>query len=126
MKNFLKLLFKVENFISIAKSLIVVIPAIISAVTYLIINFNSMIDTKLNEKLAPINKYMNIQVVYEIDKQFYKIKNDPTDVKPNDLLYVVQAYPGLEITYKTPTLDDKITIIRKYYMQLEGVSVSGF
>jgi len=121
-KVFFKLLFGKESLVSIVKSLIVVVPAIVGALTYLDYSFNNLIEVKLNEKLMPISQYIGTQTVNDIDKQFYKIKNDPADIKPGDLMYVVQAYSVLCEEFKTPTLDDKITAIRRYYMQIEGAN----
>lgn len=89
--------------------LLVVIPAVFWII--------GAIDKRIDDKLEPINSYFITQTVFEVDKQFYKIRNTPEDVKPIDIEWTIKIYDGMNDQYKTMLLEEKIAVIRRYAME---------
>lgn len=93
----------------IVSLLLVVIPAVFWIV--------GAIDNRIDDKLEPINSFFITQTIFEVDKQYYKIKNTPEDVKPIDIDWTIKIYDGMNEQYKTMLLEEKIAIIRRYAME---------
>lgn len=90
----------------IVSLLLVVIPSIIFIV--------NSIDRRIDEKLEPINGYIITQNIFEVNKQYQKIKQDPDDVKDIDISQVIKQYDGMKNNYKSPLSDEKMKVIRQY------------
>jgi len=63
----------------------------------------------------PIDRYVSLQVVRSIEKQVWKIENDPEDIKPEDLKNAVNDYGKfLCEEFKTPILETNIERINSF------------
>ena len=116
--TFFKKIFGKEGILDMVKRIIVVVPAIIAAVVAINVNIEKVIDRKMDQ----VNNYMYEEVIYQVDKQLDKIKFDPADIKAIDITGVIRKYDKwLPPEKKSDILEDKMRIIRDYYLKNGGV-----
>lgn len=120
MSEFIKKFFGKESGIQLLQRMVSILAVALPLFVLFVGVVNTSIDKKFEEKLRPINQFIAGQVIYEVDKQYYKITIDPDDVKPIDLEWVTCRYDMLEKVYKSKILDSKIDAIRDYYMNLKS------
>lgn len=95
------------------------VVAIMSSVVPIAAALLGVFSYTLDQKLTPINNYVSIGVVRSIEKQIYKIENDPDDVKLIDLKNVLDDYSTfLDNKHKTITLETNIKRINNFYIQM--------
>ena len=109
---------EVEFWLGVWQRIISLLPTLGIAVTGLAIMFGNIVDKKIER----FESFMVVRIVHDVDKQYKKINNDSDrqDIKPEDLELAVIQYKGLPENYQTVTLDDKVSRIRKYYMDIGG------
>jgi len=103
---------EIDFWLNFAQRIISLLLIVIPAIFWII----GAIDKRIDDKLSPINSYFITQTVFEVNKQFYKIKNTPDDIKPIDIEWTLKIYDGMNEEFKTPLLEEKVFEIRKYAM----------
>lgn len=82
---------------------------------------------KLSEEIADIKQSVAdltsndyITIVYDVGKAWYKVINDPADIKPGELANVNSKWERVPNTMRTPILTEKIAAINKFILNNGG------
>ncbi len=110
-----KIVNKIDNSPTLSRMLSL-LPNFVLAITLVLTGMGWMLDVKMK----PFNDYVAAQAMRQIEKQYVKIVDDPSDVKQIDLSCAIEDYACLPEKYKKQVLNDKADLIRNYNLKLLG------